>query len=81
VRYLEWTWDPDPRDTLFRSDYAYLLRDADGSVRCVHDVHEMGLFPRERWLSLLADVGFSGRSIPLDIGDEGQVYEGFFAQK
>jgi SAM-dependent methyltransferase len=81
LRYLEWTWDPDPGDTLFRADYAYLLRDENGSVRCIHDVHQMGLFPRERWLSLLSEVGFSARSIPLDIGEEGQVYEGFFARK
>jgi SAM-dependent methyltransferase len=81
LRYLEWTWDPDPDDSWFRSDFAYLLREEDGSVRCIHDVHELGLFPRARWLSLLSDVGFSARSIPLNIGDEGEVYEGFFAKK
>jgi len=77
LRYLEWTWDPDPTDSRFRADFAYLLRDEDGSMRSIHDVHEMGLFPRETWLSLLAKVGFSPRSLHLDIGDEGEVYEGF----
>jgi SAM-dependent methyltransferase len=81
LRYLEWSWDPDPSDSTFRADYAYLLRDEDGSVRCVHDVHEMGLFSRETWLSLLADVGFSPRSVELPIGDEGRIYEGFLAVK
>src|SRR5512145_3067765 len=26
VRYLEWTWDPDPQDTTYLVDYAFLLR-------------------------------------------------------
>jgi SAM-dependent methyltransferase len=81
LRYLEWTWDPDPSDTSFRSDFAYLLRDEDGSVRCIQETHEVGVFPRATWLSLLTEVGFSPRSVPLDIGDEGEVYEGFLALK
>ncbi len=28
LRYLEWTWDPDPADSTYIVDYAYLLRDA-----------------------------------------------------
>ena len=35
ARYLEWTWDPDPADTTVTTEYAFLLRDADGSVTCV----------------------------------------------
>ena len=61
LRYLEWTWDPDPDDTQYTVDYAYLLRDADGSVRVVHDRHVEGLFPRAQWLQILADVGFEAR--------------------
>jgi trans-aconitate methyltransferase len=79
LRYLEWTRDPDPSDTTYRVDYAYMLRDEDGSVRCIHEAHEEGLFPRATWLSLLAEVGFKPRSVHLDIGDEGKVYEGFLA--
>jgi ubiquinone/menaquinone biosynthesis C-methylase UbiE len=81
LRYLEWSWDPDPEDSTFRADFAYLLRERDGSVRALHDVHELGLFPREKWLSLLAEVGFSPRVVDLDIGDHGEVYEGFLAVK
>ncbi len=58
ARYLEWTWDPDPADTWIRSEYAFLLRDADGSVRVVQDSHRTGLFSRAVWLSLLAAAGF-----------------------
>jgi trans-aconitate methyltransferase len=79
LRYLEWSWDPDPSDSTFRTDFAYLLRDEKGHVTCVHDVHEQGLFSRETWLSLFVEAGFAPRSVHLDIGDEGEVYEGFLA--
>ena len=65
LRYLEWTWDPDPGDEQYLTEYAYLLREREGSVRVVHDRHLAGLFSRERWLALLADVGFEARSVPL----------------
>jgi trans-aconitate methyltransferase len=58
LRYLEWTSDPDPTDTTVVTDYAYLLRETDGSVRVAEDRHVEGIFPRATWLRLLADVGF-----------------------
>jgi len=58
VRYLEWTWDPDPADTSTLTEYAFLPRDTDGSVHVVHETHRMGLFSRDVWLQLLADAGF-----------------------
>ena len=69
LRYLEWVWDPDPHDTEYLVDYAFLLRERDGSVRAVQDRHVEGLFPRDRWLALLADVGFAARSVPLVLSD------------
>jgi len=58
MRYLEWTWDPDPADTWYVTDFAYLLRDSNGAVHCEQDRHLLGLFPRATWLSLLAHAGF-----------------------
>jgi len=58
LRYLEWNHDPDPSDTTFRTAFAILLRDRDGTTRCVHDEHELGLFPRATWLRLLGEAGF-----------------------
>lgn len=58
VRFLEWTWDPDPDDEWTQTEYAFLLRETDGSVRVVHETHRTGLFPREVWLRLLAETGF-----------------------
>jgi trans-aconitate methyltransferase len=63
ARYLEWTTDPDPGDTWVRSDYAFLLRDTDGSVRVVHETHRTGLFSRATWLRLLTGAGFHAEAI------------------
>jgi SAM-dependent methyltransferase len=63
MRYLEWTTDPDPSDTTYTVDYAVLLREADGTVEVRHDRHIEGLFPRARWLDLLADVGFEPSAV------------------
>jgi SAM-dependent methyltransferase len=63
LRYLEWTWDPEPADTTFLVDYAYLLRDADGSVRVEQDRHVLGLFARDDWLRLLRAAGFLPRVV------------------
>ena len=66
MRYLEWTWDPDPSDGTYVADYAYLLRSADGSVRVEHDRHVEGLFGRAVWLRLLSEAGFEAQSVPFE---------------
>jgi SAM-dependent methyltransferase len=66
LRYLEWTWDPDPADTTYIVDYTYVLRDRDGSVRTESDRHIEGLFSRETWLGLLEEAGFSARVVQFD---------------
>jgi SAM-dependent methyltransferase len=82
ARFLEWTWDPDPLDTTFTVDYAYLLREADGSVRVEHDRHVEGLFPRATWLSLLAEAGFEARAVPVEHSElEPGSYELFVATR
>jgi SAM-dependent methyltransferase len=58
ARYLEWCFDPDPSDTTYIADYAFMLRDERGEARTVHDRHIEGLFPRATWRELLASVGF-----------------------
>ncbi|MEU7820419.1 class I SAM-dependent methyltransferase [Catellatospora sp. NPDC049133] len=63
VRFLAWSWDPDPADTWTVTEYAFLLREADGSVRTVHETHRTGLFAREVWLKLLAEAGFSAELV------------------
>jgi len=65
LRYLSWTWDPDPTDTTYIIDFAYLLRD-DTGVRCEHDRHHMGLFGRNDWLRSITEAGLQAQSIPFE---------------
>jgi hypothetical protein len=57
LRCLEWTWDPDPEDETYTTEYAFLLREGT-AVTAVHDRHVEGLFARQTWIALLASVGF-----------------------
>jgi SAM-dependent methyltransferase len=66
LRFLEWTWDPDPQDTTYTTDYAYLLRSSDGSVRVEHDRHIDGLFSRNDWLQWLREAGFEPKTVPFE---------------
>jgi SAM-dependent methyltransferase len=63
ARYLSWSSDPDSDDTRTRTDYAFLLRTADGTVTVAYDTHQFGLFPRALWLTVLSDAGFRSRSV------------------
>lgn len=70
MRYLEWRWDPDPSDETYRMDFAYLLREPDGSIHAEADRHVCGLFPEATWVALLEDSGFThARSIDVHLGD------------
>lgn len=77
VRYLSWSTDPDPDDTTTRTDYAFVLRSADGTVQVVHDVHVFGLFPRETWLRVLTEVGFEARPVA-EVTSEDRLPREFF---
>jgi SAM-dependent methyltransferase len=59
LRYLEWTWDPDPSDRTYLVDMAYLLRGGDGTVQVHYDRHPLGLFSAEEWLAVFQDVGLA----------------------
>jgi len=66
LRWVEWTWDPDPSDSTYFVDYAYLLRTPDRTVRVEHDRHVEGLFSRADWLRLLSDAGFTAHAVPFE---------------
>ncbi len=63
LRYLEWRWDPDPTDTTYIVDYAFMLRSPDGSVTVEHDRHVEGVFPLADWLAWFEAVGLTARSV------------------
>jgi SAM-dependent methyltransferase len=58
LRYVQWTTDPNPRDTTILVDFGILIRDEHGEARVVHERQNHGLFARAVWLRLLSDVGF-----------------------
>jgi hypothetical protein len=63
LRYLEWTYDSDPTDTSYVTDFVMLLRDGTADTRLRYDRHVMGLFPRARWIELLGAVGFEAFAV------------------
>jgi SAM-dependent methyltransferase len=63
VRYLDWTWDPDPADSWILTAYVFLLRGADGSVAAIDEVHRLGLFGEPEWLELLAAAGLDATAV------------------
>jgi SAM-dependent methyltransferase len=82
LRYLSWSWDPDPSDTTYLTDYAYLLRMPDGVTRVEHDRHVEGLFARADWLRLLSEAGFEPRAVQVAHSElEPGSYEIFIAAK
>ena len=62
LRYLEWSWDPDPGDDTTETAFAFLLRTPDGTVTVDSDRHQSGLFARASWLAWLGDAGFTASS-------------------
>ncbi len=78
LRYLEWSWDPDPEDTEYLTDYAFLLRGGD-DVQVVHDRHRCGLFSRHEWIQLLSDVGFEPHMVPADYEEGVETFVGLKA--
>ena len=58
LRYLMWSTDPDPSDSTYLADFAYLLRHADGTVSVERDRHVLGIFPESVWVGALREAGF-----------------------
>lgn len=82
LRFLEWTWDPDPNDTTCVTDYVYALRTADGAVRVEHDRHVHGVFPRQTWLDIIRSVGFEASVVPFEHSElEPGTHELFVGEK
>jgi len=57
LRYVEWTWDPDPNDDTYIWDFAYMMRDQTGDVQVMHDRHICGVFSKATWLDLMQQAG------------------------
>jgi hypothetical protein len=64
LRYLAWIRDPDPGDTTYVVDFAYLFQEDGRPTRSAHDRHLHGLFGRAVWLRLLEEAGFRAAERP-----------------
>lgn len=58
VRFLEWSYDPDPTDTHGVTVYSFVVREADGTVHVHSETHAFGTFPQATWVRLLERTGF-----------------------
>jgi SAM-dependent methyltransferase len=65
MRYMEWTYDPDPSDTCYVTEYIFAFREGAGPAHVEHEQHALGVFSRADWLRLLAAAGF----VPSMTGD------------
>ena len=81
MRYLEWTWDPDPDDSTYLVDFAYLLRDENGALRVESDRLQLGVFARADWLRIIGRVGFEAKAIPFEQSELGPGSEVFLGVK
>jgi hypothetical protein len=81
VRYLEWSWDPDPSDSWTTTEYVFLLREADGSVQVAHETHRTGLFGRDVWLRVLTDAGFDVEAVTEVTSEDREPREIFVAHR
>lgn len=62
LRYLEWTTDLQPDDNVFDELFAFLMREADGTVHHDSDHHRFGVFPRASWLAWMEQEGLVATS-------------------
>jgi SAM-dependent methyltransferase len=66
LRYISWSHAPAAGTTIETTDFAILMRRADGSVEVVHDRHICGLFPRDTWRAVFVRAGFAPPDIHRD---------------
>ncbi len=66
IHYLEWRFDPNPRDTTFESHFVYIIRNGRERINIEYDRHVMGLFPKNTWVKLMERSGFKVTVLPLD---------------
>lgn len=71
ARYLAWSLPAEPGATTVTTEYTFVLREADGRPRTVHETHVTGLFPVAEWRRLLTEAGFTVSSAR-ESGDEGR---------
>ena len=62
VRFLEWRFDPDPKDHRITVALSYSFREGE-RVTFSQDTFPLGLFPSSEWLELLEETGFASQIV------------------
>ncbi|MCL5019965.1 MAG: class I SAM-dependent methyltransferase [Patescibacteria group bacterium] len=57
LTFIEYTYDPDPKDTRIETIMFYLIKEQ-GELRIELDRHVTGLFPKSTWIRLMTEAGF-----------------------
>lgn len=65
ARYLSWSVSGPDEHTVV-TDYAFLLRASDGSVRLEHDRHTSSRLPKAMWIEALRSAGLSATIVSLE---------------
>jgi hypothetical protein len=63
LTFIEFDYDPDPKDTTVESIMFYLIRKG-GELRIEQDRHVTGLFSLKTWLDLMEEAGFAVEQFP-----------------
>lgn len=59
AQLLEWHWDPDPNDHTYRIDMSFMFKHDDGRMETIHEHHELGLYDRKTYCTLIREAGFN----------------------
>lgn len=70
LTYVEYSTDPDPRDTEIETVYVFFLR-GNGRLRVEVDRHTTGLFPIGAWDRLLRESGFDPERLDYPFSESG----------
>jgi SAM-dependent methyltransferase len=66
LRYLEWSFDPDPSDEQFISYMSYVAREGGVVTDLGDDIHVLGLFAESVWMDMIRSGGFEPLRLPYD---------------
>ncbi len=66
ITFIENNYDSDPTDTTYESTFIYLIRRRN-ELTIETDRHLAGIFPKETWLKLLRETGFSVKILDIPI--------------
>jgi SAM-dependent methyltransferase len=81
VRYLEWSWDPDPTDSSAVVVYSFVTRERDGTWQSHAEEHSFGLFTEDEWLRLVAGAGLTPQAIVESTVEDRPPRQMFLARK